>query len=215
MHIGRTVKWVAALFLIGGVMPRLIGAAFYDPHLMVAFAAMAILFESPLICEWIGADAGETHPASTLYGKLAAAAAFGLLSSLLLMLIRTVASNRELRAPYFVYPDPPVIFGLVVLSAGFAIAGAAAGAVVTLYSHSPDAARSRMRTGFLALLLVFITLARFGPEPWRMALTSQLTNDAMPRFAGAVAAICLAGAVWLIRVVARHRQYSRHGVNAE
>jgi hypothetical protein len=210
MHIGRIVMWVAALFLIGGVAPRLIGAGFYDPHLMVAFAAMAVLFESTMICQAIGEDAGGTHPAAVLYRKIAATAIFGFISALLLMVIRVVASNRELRAPYFVYPDPRVIFGLVVLAAGFAIVGAAAGAVITLYSYSPDRARQRMRMGFLALLLLFIIGARFGPESWRAALTSMLTNDAMPGFAGAVAMVCLALSAWLIRVASRHQQYSVH-----
>ncbi|MEZ5355266.1 MAG: hypothetical protein R2762_21745 [Bryobacteraceae bacterium] len=208
MEVRRIVAWLAALFGLGALLPRLIGAAFFDPHLMVAFAAMAVLFEAPVICDAVSAGAGRVLPRATLGRHIAIAAGFGFASAVLLMVIRTVASNREIDAPYFLYPDPPVIGGLLLLALGFAIFGAAAGAWITLHSYSPDVARQRLRTGFLAFLLALILAAKFGPDGWRAALTSLLTNDVILTASAVLFALLAGASALLYRSAARHRQYS-------
>jgi hypothetical protein len=203
MEVQRVVLWVAALFGLGAVLPRMIGAPFFDPHLMVAFAAMAVLFQAPVICDAVGADVGGHAPKRVLHRKLAIAAGFGFGSSVLLMIIRTVASNREIDAPYFLYPDAPVTGGLLLLSLGFSLLGAAAGAWITLRSYSPEAARQRLRTGFLALLVAMVAGAKFGPESWRSAMTSLLTNDAILPASAVVFVVLAAGAMVFYRAAAR------------
>ncbi|MEZ5404345.1 MAG: hypothetical protein R2729_31990 [Bryobacteraceae bacterium] len=204
----RVVIWLAALLGLGGFLPRLIGAPFFDPHLMVAFAAMAVVFQAPLICESVGADAGKQASRKALSRKVTIAAGFGFFSSLLLMLIRTVASNREIDAPYFLYPDAPVIGALLLLALGFAQFGAAAGAYLTLHSDSPETARSRLRTGFLAALLALVAAAKFGPESWRAAITALLTNDLILIASGIVYGVLTLAAIFLYRASARHPQYA-------
>ena len=200
--------WLAALGLLGWVLPQLTGSSFFDPHLLLAYSALSILFSSPPMCEAVTGDAGQQGARSRLYRHAALAAGFGFLSSALLVAIRCWAVNRALRAPRLVLPPTAVLSSLLLVALAFAIFGTGAAAAVSVRSATASAAKRKMRTGFLLALLGVVLFTRYAPETWRVAFTGQFTTDALPRFAMVLAAMLGGSGMLLLGWAARDPRYS-------
>ena len=196
----RLLAWFVALVLLGWLLPGLIGASPFDVQLMFAYAAMSIFFLSPLVCETVFTDPSPRN--------IGIGAAFGFLSALLLIAIRILAANRQLRPERFLVPDTPTLLSLLLVSFAFPVFGAAAAALVTLHSTSIRSAKQKMRSGFLLLLLGAVLLAKYGNGEWRDQLALLFTADRMPTFALRLSGVLLALAALIYLRIRRQPRYS-------
>ena len=189
--------WIAALVLLGFLLPRFVGAALFDPNLLLAYSFLSIPFLSPLACQ---AVAQRRYPLSW---TVAAAALFGWVSSLLLIALRILGANRQIQAPSLVMPDLPVLLSLSLIALASSLFGASLAAILTLSTGKADTAMRIMRSGFLLILLAIVFMVRNGSNSIGDFISSQLTYSAMPKFAIIISLILLAHAVLLLTLSLR------------
>lgn len=188
--------WAGAIAALAAFVPRLIGAHFFDPPLMNAYAALSFLFATPAVIEAVCEDAGRRLPANFLWAKVLISAGFGWVSFLLLLAGRIVAVKLQYQPPEWLTPGAGAMARLCVVAAGMALAGAGLGAWVGLHSGSARLAKQVTRTGFLLVFLLSVLTGRQSGGVWRWLFS----------YAGGA----MAGAVGLALawVSTRHTRYS-------
>lgn len=172
-RLGATgmLLWAGAIVALAGFVPRLIGAHFFDPPLMNAYAALSFLFATPAVIEAVCADQGRRLPANYLWAKVLVSAGFGLLSFLALLAGRVAAVKLQFDPPVWLTPGASPTARLCAAALGMSLAGAGVGAYVALHSGSARLARQVTRTGFLLLFLLAVLTGRQSGGFWRWLFT--------------------------------------------
>lgn len=159
--------WAGAIVALAGFVPRLIGAHFFDPPLMNAYAALGFLFATPAVIEAVCADRGRQLPANYLWAKVLVSAAFGVLSFLALLGGRVAAVKLQYEPAGWLTPGLEAMARLCAASVGMSLAGAGLGAWVGLHSGSARLAKQVTRTGFLLVFLLAVLTGRQTSGLWR------------------------------------------------
>jgi uncharacterized membrane protein len=188
------------LVLLGWFLPEWVGIAFLDPYLLAGYALMSISALSPLVCDWVGADAGQRHSAPRLHRHIGLGAAFGMLTSLLLVALRVTRVNVTIH-PNVLLPDPVLLAGLLLISTALSLFAASLAAWLTV-RVSPDGSKSRMRMGFFALLLAIVTWTQFASDAWRVRLGSVFSPFGM-LLTGVILTFALTPAAWMLMAGAK------------
>jgi len=159
--------WAGAIVALAAVVPRLIGAHFFDPPLLNAYGALCFLFATPAVIEAVCADRGRQLTANHLWAKVLVSAGFGWVSFLLLLAGRILAVQLQFEPPHWLTPGTGSMARLCAVAGGMSLAGAGVGAWVGLHSGSARLAKQVTRTGFLLVFLLSVLGGRQSQGVWQ------------------------------------------------
>lgn len=164
---------VAALF--GGLVPYLKGFEFLDVMLLLPYSMLSLFFVAPMAVDSVFATEGRRVP---LRG-LARAALLGWAGGMAVtwMGIATVSW----KAQRVITPPAAVALALPVLSLLGCVFVAALAAIIAKRAVNQDAAKSRLRIGFLLLLVAILGLPRLLSDDTNAALLGLLTPEGLVR----------------------------------
>jgi hypothetical protein len=179
---------VAVLF--GGLVPYLKGFEFLDVMLLLAYALLSLFFVAPMAVDSVFATEERRVP---LRG-LARAALAGWAGGLAVTWIGIATVSW--RAGRVVTPPAAVALALAVLSLLGCVFVSALAAKIAKRALNREAARSRLRIGFLLLLVAILGVPRFLSDDMNAWLLGALTPEGLVKLAmltAPVAAIATVG----------------------
>lgn len=187
---------VAALF--GGLVPYLKGFEFLDVMLLLAYAMLSLFFVAPIAVDSVFATEERRVP---LRG-LARAALLGWAGGLAVTWIGIATVCWK--AGRVITPPAAVALALAVLSLLGCVFVSALAAMIAKKALNREAAKSRLRIGFLLLLVAILGVPRFLSDDTNAWLLGALTPEGLvllALIAAPIAAIATVGI--LARVSAR------------
>ena len=186
----RGGKWGVLIFLavFGILMPLQSGRAWLEsPATLLIWGWVPFLLVNSVVADAIAGER-ERHTLETLlasrlsdrailFGKVAAAMAYGWGLTLITLLIALVTINLVHGAGQFLFFPPTIFAGILALSFLVALLAAGLGVLVSLRAATVRQAQQTLSVAFL-LLFVPLFLLPMLPEEWRMrlALASQSAN---------------------------------------
>jgi hypothetical protein len=197
--IPRTVfnnALVAALF--GGLVPYLKGFEFLDVMLLLAYALLSLFFVAPMAVDSVFATEDRRIPLRGLARAALAGWAGGLAVTWIGIATVSWKAGRVLT------PPAAVALSLAVLSLLGCVFVSALAAMIAKRALNREAAKSRLRIGFLLLLVAILGVPRLLSDDVNAWLLGALTPEGLVKLAmltAPVAAIATVGI--LARVSAR------------
>ena len=140
----EVAAWVAALVLLGWVLPSLMGVVYTDPLLHLAYAGLTVLFAAPLVVDRVYVDG----PA--VWRHVQAGVRFAMVSFLLIMALDALRANRASGGQ--LWPEPGHVGRVALVALGFAVFGSGLSAALASRVTRAKTARQILRTGFLLAL---------------------------------------------------------------
>jgi hypothetical protein len=188
---------VGALVAFGIMVPRAKGFDFLDVRLILACAAIPMLFVGPAITSLLTPGSEARQSRTDLFAHLTACTLYGWMIGLLVLGLGLVTVHLTERPPEFVLPAQGVLPAYAVLSLLAALFIAAAGAYLGLL-FSPAASRNLLRLLFLILLFGFYAGTRYLPLDWQVALGSTAGMLRASWWTAGVLALATAGLWWAL-----------------
>lgn len=187
---------VAALF--GGLVPYLKGFEFLDVMLLLPYAMLSLFFVAPMVVDAVFATEDRRVP---LQG-LARAAVLGWAGGLAVTWIGIATVSWK--AGRVITPPAAVALALAVLSLLGCLFIAALSAMIAKNALDRDAAKSRLRIGFLLLLVAILGIPRLLSDDTNALLLGMLTPEGLVRLALIAAPVAAVATVGILaRVSAR------------
>lgn len=195
----RGAAVLAALTMLGTVIPMRAGSGFIDPVYFLAYCCFSLLFSSTFVAQSFagekehqfvvnrGPEAVGDFP--LVLGKVLAAAAWGWLCWALIFGASLAMVKQT--------PPKPMLATLCVFVASLSWAASAGGALISANSPSAVMARQMMRLGFFFVLLLAVVGPRVLPPEMSAPLYGLLDWDVFTRNL-LVASLVLAPLGWLL-----------------
>ncbi len=191
MRIGALIANVAVLLLFGVVVPWVKGIEFLDLFLLIPYALLSVFYVSPRAV----AVAFESPISLAALGRTALQG-WGIGVLILVMGFVTV----NVSVGHRVLPPLPVLLCLVVVSLMACLLTAAVAVRVAMGAASQEAARSRIRIGFLVLLCAALAIPRMLSDEATAAVLEWMTPEGMVRGTMILVPVIAVGTLWLLRV---------------
>ena len=197
--IPRTVfNNVLVTALFGGLVPYLKGFEFLDVLLLLAYAMLSLFFVAPIAVDAVFATPERRVP---LRG-LARAALIGWAGGLAVTWIGIATVSWK--AGRVITPPAAVALALAVLSLLGCVLVASLAAVIATRTASKEAAKSRLRIGFMLLLVAVLGVPRLLSDDTNAIFLGVLTPEGLVKLALIAAPIVATATVaMLARVSAR------------
>jgi len=191
MRIGALVTNVVVLLLFGVVVPWVKGIEFLDLFLLIPYALLSVFYVSPRAV----AVAFESPISLAALGRTALV---GWAIGLLILVMGFVTVNVS--AGHGVLPPFPVLLCLLVVSLMACLLTAAVAVRVALGAASEEAARSRIRIGFLVVLCAVLAVPRLLSDEATGKVLGWMTPEGMVQGTMILVPVMAVGTLWLLRV---------------
>ncbi len=191
MRVGALIANVAVLLLFGVVVPWVKGIEFLDLFLLIPYALLSVFYVSPRAV----AVACESPISLAALGRTALV---GWGMGVLILVMGFVTVNVSVG--HRVLPPLPVLLCLLVVSLMACLLTAAVAVRVAIGAASEEAARSRIRIGFLVLLCAALAIPRLLSEEATGVLLGWMTPEGMVRGTMILVPVIAVGTLWLLRV---------------
>jgi hypothetical protein len=180
----------------GILVPIYKGVGFLDSRILAAYACLALLFVAPASAELAAARAQSTS-VSGLAAQIALIVAWGWGMTVVILATAFATLNIVSRGGPMIAPPAQFMAAVLVFSLSASIAIALLGAVLAR-RFSAGGVKNILRTGFLAILLVFVFGSRVLPESVTLAIFDRLsTRRALTHLAWELSVLCAAAAALL------------------
>jgi hypothetical protein len=195
---------LAVVIAFGILVPIYKGIGFLDARILAAYACLALLFVAPASAEF-GATQGRDVPAPALLGKIAIIVAWGWGITVSILATAIVTLNVLARRGGFLAPPWSFLSAILVFSLTASIAVAMLGAALAR-RFSAAQAKTILRAGFLAILLIFIFGPRLLPENVTLEIFDRISRrSGLTHLAWQASAVCAGAAVLILLVILRTR----------
>lgn len=185
-------------FLFGFLVPYLKGLEFLDSLLLLAYSALSLFFVAPMVVDSVEAAPDKRPALNRLFRAVAIGWGAGV--SIVILGIATVSFQFG----RLVAPPAAIGLSLALLSLLGCLFVAALSAWVAIRLQNPDAAKARLRIGFLLLLVAVLGLPRLLNEEHLNWLLGALTPSGMIRATMLIAPlVALASVILLAKVFRR------------
>lgn len=152
--------YALAVVILGIAAPLYLRFELLELPVLLVYAGLPWLFVPPVVAESIASESErELRPSERarrhdwLYGKIGAAAVYGWISAVLILVLALLS----LRLPL---PPAPFLLGLAVVSASSALFAASFTAAVSVGARNARSVKRGMRQGLLLLVVVLLFLSR-------------------------------------------------------
>jgi hypothetical protein len=206
-YLGGTTSvafYVLGVVALGIVAPLYLRFEFLELPALLIYACLPCLFVPPVVAESIASESErELRPAAReqrrdwLYGKVGAAAVYGWVSVVLILVLAFislgVATGRVIA--------PPMLFlvGLALISLASTLFAASFAAAVSVGASSARGVKRAMRQGLLLLVVVFLFVYR-QPWSWKRRFPVPETGQTFLEFALLVSVVLAGLSAVLIRL---------------
>ncbi len=191
MRIGALLANLAVLFLFGVIVPWVKGIEFLDLFLLIPYALLSVFYVSPRAV----AVAFESPISLAALGRTALVGwAIGLLILVLGFVTVNVSVGKR------VLPPLPVLLCLVVVSLMACLLTAAVAVRAAIGSAGEEAARSRIRIGFLILLCSVLAIPRLLSDEAMSMVLGWMTPEGMVQGTMVLVPVMAVGTLWLLQV---------------
>jgi hypothetical protein len=196
--------YVLSIVVLGILAPLYLRFEFLELPALLIYACVPWLFVPPVVAESIASESErELRPSERaqrrdwLYGKVGAAAVYGWIS-VVLILVLALVSLRLSAGRFFALP---VLFavGLVLISVASALFAASFATAVSIGARSARGVKRGMRQGLLLLVVVLLYVSR-QPWAWKRRFLVPETGQAFLEFAVVVAVVFVGLSAGLVRL---------------
>src|SRR5258706_12819412 len=194
------LMWIFAIVVMGVLLPWQLGYGFLDMPVLLAYAAMALLFAAPLVAESFAGERERNAVPSDprlrrdlLLARVTVGLMYGWVSPLAMMALGFVTVNLYYRPQVLLLPPPLISFDLSLLTGLAALLVASLAAAIAVRARDARRAKRTLRQGFLLSLVALIWYVRAGGAKFE-------TEAAVTRLAGVAALIILPVSAGLLRL---------------